>query len=451
MSFFSRIKGLFSDAAPKAAAGGLLSSTILSGTAPRRGTRELLQAYRTNPWWHAATHKISGAVAETHFELFRARPAAGAQRRFEKGAVNYAPADAQPVAQHPLLTLLEAPCPAFTRAVWQHLVQAYIDTKGYAILVVERSKSGEPVELWPVPPHWLAETPHRNFPFYRFSFGAWQRTISEDDVLLVRHPDLEQPYVLGVGFGEALADELDIDEFAAKHLKDWFFNRALPDAFLSVEGLSGADEAQRYEEKLRQKNGLRGKGYQLHVTGGKVTVQELSHTFREQMLPELRTGSRDTVLQTLGVPPEIMGIVENSNRATIDAAVVIFTRFTTTPRLTFLADAFTQWGRMEWDDAALFVGFSSPVPSDATFQLQVMTAQPDLFTKNEWRELAGLPKVAGWDDEFQARPSVALPMATPALPAGDEPDEPEKPDEPEDEEEQRGLLRLVGSLGIDGR
>ena len=35
-----------------------------------------------------------------------------------------------------------------------------------------------------------------------------------------------------------LADELDIDEFATKHLKSWFFNRALPDVFLSVEGVA---------------------------------------------------------------------------------------------------------------------------------------------------------------------------------------------------------------------
>ncbi len=31
---------------------------------------------------------------------------------------------------------------------------------------------------------------------------------------------------------------------------------------------------------------------------------------------ELRKHSRDTVIQTEGVPPELHGIIENSNRAT---------------------------------------------------------------------------------------------------------------------------------------
>lgn len=453
MGFFSKVKGLFSgNSQPKGAATGLLSDTILSGSAPRRGTRELLQAYRTNPWWHAATHKVCGGVAEVPLEVWKTTRRKSTNKRMEshraatKAAISYAPEGGTKLTAHELLDLLDDPCPAFTRAVFFYLVQAYIDTKGYAVLVIERDKAGKPLELWPVPPHWVAETPHRNFPSYRFSFGTWQRTISEDDVLVIRHPDLEQPYVLGTGYGESLADELDIDEFASKHLKDWFFNKALPDAFLSVDGLTGEDEAVRYEEKLRQKNGLRGKGYQLHVTSGKVDVKELSHTFREQMLPELRTGSRDMVLQVIGVPPEIMGIVEDSNRATIDGAVVIFTRFTITPRLSFLADAFTKWARIEWEDDTLCVGYVSPIPSDQTFQLSVMSAQPTLFTKNEWRELAGQEARPGWDDEFPEERAPMMGAGAPGLPAGDDVEDEEDPYAVEEDEETKSARRFLRAV-----
>jgi HK97 family phage portal protein len=479
-SFWQRVKGLFTDGGAEKSAQGLLAGVLQSGLAPRRGTRELLQAYRTHPWLHAVVHRIAGAVASEHFELFRSvkaapttagkPPAKGLKRKHRlrqmrltqtKGSVMYAPNDAVEIEDHPILNLLENPSPVFTRSMFFHLIQSFLETKGEAPIVIERDGAGLPCELWPVPPMWVAETPHRGFPFYRFSYGTWQRTIPEDDVIMLRHPELEQPYVRGVGFGESLADELDIDEFATKHLKSWFFNRALPDVFLSVEGVESKEEAIRYEEMLRQKHGGRNKAFQVHVTNGKVDVKQVGHTFREQMLPEIRTQSRDVVLQIFGMPPEIMGIVENSNRATIDAATLIFMKFLVVPRLSFLADAFTHWARRVYNDETLCVGFDSPIPEDEEFALKVMVAQPSLFTKNEWRELAGEEPVDGWDEEFVDKPAPpsfgpGLPGAPPADPNADPAKKPDAnadgedviPDDAEAEKAaSRGLLRLVSALG----
>ncbi len=453
MGFWSRVKGWF-DGGAQNSAGGLLGGVLQSGAPARRGTVELLRAYRTDPWLHAIVFRIAQAVAAESFLLFRAPKKRAAEAKQQRNAIAYAPKNATPVEDHPLLQLLDNPSPVFTRATFWALVSAFLDTKGEVALVVERGANGLPVELWIVPPHWLAETPHANFAFYRFSWGAWQRTIAEADVIYLRHPELEQPYQRGVGTGETLADEIDIDEFATKHLKSWFFNRALPDVFLSVEGVGDEKEAKRYEEKLRQKHGGANKAFQVHVVSGKVDLKQVGHTFREQQLPELREGSRNTHLQVYGMPPEIMGIVENSNRATIDAATLIFAKFLIVPRLSFIADAFTKWARVEYSDDTLCLGFLSPIPGDATFSLSVMTAQPGLFTKNEWRELAGRPAVPGWDEEYAERAAPAG-FGDPSLGPGkvdDEGSEPadEEADAEDDEESKaadRGLLRLVGTLG----
>lgn len=454
MGLLSRLKSFFSGSTADSAQ-GLLAGVLQTGMAPRRGTRELLQAYRTHPWLHSVVHRISQGVAEQHFKLFLA-PVMGARRldtKQSKSAIAYAPNGATELEQHPLLQLLDNPSPVFTRAMFFALVQAFLDTKGEVPIVIERDGAGMPCELWPVPPTWVMETPHSGYPSYRFSYGTWQRTIAEADVIYLRHPELEQPYARGVGFGETLADELDIDEFATKHLKSWFFNRALPDVFLSVEGVGSEEEAKRYEEKLKQKHGGRNRAFQVHVTNGKVDLKQVGHTFREQMLPELRDQSRDVVLQVYGMPPEIMGIVENSNRATIDAAILIFTKFLVVPRMSFLADAFTHWGRREWKDDRLCVGFISPVPEDADFALKVMVAQPSLFTKNEWRRAAGKDEREGWDDEFPDA-AAAGGFGAPATPGSDPqpgpPPEDDPADPPVDDEERsadRGLLRVVRALG----
>lgn len=435
MGVWNRLKGVFGSGEAEKSAGGLLASVLQSGLAPRRGTKELLQAYRTHPWFHAVVHKIAGEVGGHPLELYRtAKPAARAERRYTRSAVAYSPKASVEVESHQFLELLGNPNPVMSRGAFQYLVTAYLDTKGEVPVVVERGANGKPAQLWPVPPHWLLELPHRAFPFYRFSYLTWQRSIPEDDVIYLRHPDLEQPFGRGVGFGETLADELDVDEYATKHLKQWFFNRALPDVFLYVEGIKNQAQAKEYEEILRQKHGGRGKNNQVHVTNGKVDIKQLGSTFREQMLPELRTQERDIILQVFSIPPESMGILTNSNRSTIDAATYLLTKGVVAPRLAHQADAWTTFVRREWGDDTLTAGFCSPVPEDAEFSLRAMQAQPSLFTKNEWRALAGREPIEGWDDEFPEAPSLGFGVA-PSLGSG-APSKPKDTEEPDDGEEE---------------
>lgn len=432
-SFLTRVKSWFtgSNAQPS----GLLASILSGGAAPRRGSLQLLQAYRTSPWVHAVVHKIATEVASVDLDLYREtkqrqEQAKGRKRRAAPGAMG----EAVEVETHDALDLLRKPNPVMTGGVLRYLVCAYLDMKGEAVVVVERNPAGAPVELWVVPPHWLAETPSRPSPFFRFSFGGWQRTMPAEDVIWFRHPDLEQPYGRGVGFGETLADELDIDEFATKHLKNWFFNRALPDVFLYVEGVKSEAEALRYEEKLRAKHGGVAKAGQVHVTNGKIDVKQMGHTIREMLLPELRDQSRDTALQVFSMPPEVMGIIENSNRATIEAAFYLFARGVLVPRLAFICEGLSTWARAEWGDDALRFGFDNPVPDDRAQALSVMTAQPGLFTKNEWRELAGHKPLPGWDEEFAERAAPTFP----GLPTtdGEKPAEPpSQGDDTEDEDD----------------
>ena len=48
---------------------------------------------------------------------------------------------------------------------------------------------------------------------------------------------------------------------------------------------------------------------------------------------ELRSFERDAIIQTFNVPPELVGVIENSNRATIEAALTIMAIQVIVPRL----------------------------------------------------------------------------------------------------------------------
>lgn len=415
------LKGLFGGEG-STPGGGIVAAATSYQQAPRRGTVELIRAYKRNPWLRTAAYRIASDVAGVPFILYRAKSARAkaltrahgqARRKLMDGA--RASGELAAVESHPFLTLLTTMNPALGALASWLVVQIYLDLKGEAFLVLERNALGLPVEAWPVPPHWIVEMPHRGFPFYRASYGTWQKLVPEDDVLHIRSPDPENPYGRGTGIGEALADELDIDELVAKHVKDWFFNNAKPAILVAMKGATET-QLDRIEEGWLSKHRGPGKNGQAHFTNAELSVQELSHTFAEQQLGELRGKQRDTVLQVLNIPPECMGIIQNSNRATIDAAYFLYSVGVLCPRLDFLAGSLQEL-LAEFDER-LLLDYVSPVPEDREFKKAVMVALPGNYKRNEHRRLAGAEDLEGPEgDELYTPPPTASPFGALGLAA----------------------------------
>ncbi len=440
MSFLTRVRSMFgSDVSPDGRS--LLARIFPAGVPPRRGTRELLIAYKTMPWLHAAVHKIGEAVAATNWRLYKHNGRMGGTqlRHVVQRDASGSPEleGATEVTSHAFLDLLRKPNPVLHRGPFWSILAAFDDLKGECPIVVERDQNGEPLELWPLPPHWLNFTPTEANPTYKFLWNAYRREVPESDVLYLTRPDPENPYGRGCGNAEALADELDIDEFASKHMAAFFYNRAMPDAFISLDGVKSKEQAEEWEERIRNKYRGSNRAWQFHVTNAKMTVTSIAQNFKNLEMQTLREAQRDVVIQVLGFPPEIFGIVSNSNRATVTAADFIFTSKVVLPRLTYFAGALTNFVQQEYGDE-FFVAFESPVSEDLDFVLSVMTAQPSLFTKNEWRRVGKHAPRAGWDDEFgSSTPGAGTglpPGQTPAqLPAGEPAPAPED-DDPSEEE-----------------
>ena len=107
---------------------------------------------------------------------------------------------------------------------------------------------------------------------------------------------------------------------------------------------------------------------------------------------------RDAVLEHFGVPREIMGITENSNRSTADAAQYIYAKNVLTSRIRMREEAInTQL--LPMFGSGLVWRFDPVIPYDKEFDkgkaLDAYNA--GLITKNEARELLDLPDVDGGD------------------------------------------------------
>jgi HK97 family phage portal protein len=375
---------------------------------PRRGTEQLLEALNELPRFRSVTNRIATSVACTKWRAFRTkgdmfqrRAVLDQIRTVDYSARNRFIRDLndagqmQEIDSHPMLDALLRPTPEHTARQRQILSQTWMDVVGEAFWLVERGEKGNPFEFWPIPPSWVKRVPSTlarfssgatdAFPDFEIQTSGGNARIRRDDMIWFRDPDPADPYGRGTGFGHALNDELDIEEYATKTAAARFWNQAIPNYILMIEG-ADEKELRRLQTELDDKHRGWKRSHRPKLTSGKIQVEKLDVSFVDLQMVEQRKYETQVICQTFGIPPEILGIIENSNRSTIDAADFIFSLYLQVPRLDFWEDQYNQ--RI----APLFGGdivmlYESPVPEDWEFIIQHMAAHPYAFSLDELRDI----------------------------------------------------------------
>lgn len=426
--------------------GGITRSTV---DPPKRGTLEHLQVYEAAPWARAVGDKVSTAVANCEFKLMAVTRGG---RKVQDSRLQRAPGEvrtralramsdrheAQEITEHAFLSALDSPNPYMDRAALLKLTELHLDFVGDAFWLKGRNGLGAPVEFWPIPPQWVVETPRVDKPEFRFSYRAWQATVPASEVQWFHEAAPADPYTRGTGIGWSLGDEIQVDEYAAKMAAAFFFNRARPD-FVFVTGMD-TEGTKRLEMDWNSR--LQGfwRAHRPYFLEGEADLQkqirEFAQPTMEQLVyPNLRKVQRDIILQVWGVPPEMFGIVENSNRATIEASEYLFTKWVVAPKAERLRGALQRMFVEDYDPRGI-VHVESPVMEDKVHALNVAKAAPWALTVDEWRALVGLKAEGGDLGKARMVPMNSYvtvdpldpktrPQTTPAKPPGAEEDKPE--------------------------
>jgi len=419
-----------------------------SGTPPIAGTRERMSAFATTPWLHAVADKVASSFSAIEWRLYVANgkvrpgqapgqppPRAIRSRQLQKAgyaerskllqAATQA-GELTPIEDHVMLDALDSANPYQTGHAMRKTWMLHYDLAGDAFLMKERNGMGAPIGLWPLPPHWITRTPTPTIRSYRVAYRGFQTEVPDTEVLWISNPNPENPYGRGVGLTQALADEIETDEYAAKTSRQIFFNQARPDFLVFPKGEIPWSEAAL--ERLKADWMAEHQGF-WRVSKPKFVTREIGvHEFdganlrNLQMVP-LREFERDVILQTWGVPPEIMGILESSNRATIAAAGYLYARWVLVPRLEFFRAALQERLVPEYDDR-LILDYASPVEDDAELGLEAAKVAPWALDVNEWRRMAGhAPTDEPWG-ELHAMPGgtrygeLTDPPPAPLVPVG---------------------------------
>lgn len=415
-SFFERAKlatrtaiGVFSENSMREAHGmfqGIYPSS--RGEPPVRGTRDRLAAYRDLPWLRACAERVGNAVASTEWQLFVARKGGTAvrDRSLQRAPLSERRAylkhaqrrgDVTRVEKHVLLDdVLDKGNSFLTGHATRKVTQLHVDLAGEGFWLKERDGLGTIVGVWPIPPHWIIDTPTPGHRFYQVSFRGWQGSIPDSEILWMANPDPENPYARGTGITGSMAMDLETDEYAKKWMRQFFYNSGRPD-FVVFPKASGGEpgqmspvEAKRLEQSwLSQHQGF-WRAFKPMFASREIGIHEFQQNMQTTQGIPLLEHERNVIVQTWGFPPEILGVLESSNRATIDGAAYIMAKYVIEPRLEFFRAIWQERLIPEYDDR-LILDFVSPVQDDKVFQLEGMKAAPWAPTVDEWREIQGLP------------------------------------------------------------
>ncbi len=352
---------------------------------PSRNTAEWLDMFSKSPRL-AVVERIASDLANLTGHLYRVAPDGS---RTE-------------ITNHPFLDLLDRPNPLYemtSSAMWR-LNEIYLMLVGESFMLIERDAYERPVELWNVPPHWVKMTPYLGNPGYLItSPSGLTMTVSVDDMFVMKQLNPLDPFMRGLGAAESVADEVEIDEYAAKFQKRFFYNDATPPFVFLIPGAT-KEQLDVFTADWEKKHRGVDKSHRMSALGGDVTIEKLGDAHGKDMgFLESRLAMRDAVLAHFGVPREIMGITENSNRATADAAQYIYAKNVLTPRVSSREKALNMQLLSMFGDDRLVWKFDPVIPYDKEFDKSRALEGWDagLLTKNEARGLLDMPGIEGGD------------------------------------------------------
>ena len=367
-------------------------------TPPERNTQEWMEAYRTNPRL-AVVERIASDLAYAEGKLYRVD---------ENG-------DEKELTEHPFLEFWKCPNPLHemsNAALWR-LQEIYLKLKGEGYFIIEKNALGVPVELWPVPTHWVQMTPYLDHPFYtvRLTSGVLVQ-VSVDDMFVMKDLNPLDPFRRGLGQSEALADEIETDEYAAKFQKRFFFNDATPNLVIAMPK-STEEQRKRFRAEWMEKFRGHFKSHGVATVNGEVIVNKVGDTMKDMDMVNGRTFLRNAVLEHFGVPREIMGITESSNRATSEAAQYIYAQNVFMPSLRRREEAINKQ-LVPLFGPGLVWHFEDIVPRNQEFDKAVALDgwNAGLLTKDQALEKLGLPPAASGGDVYKTQFSDVYMRAT---------------------------------------
>lgn len=398
--------------------------------APSIASRDLLALYHTNPRLDGV-RVIANKCASTELYLYKRTDY---RQNKNKAAI---------IENHAIYDLLENPCPSdrdLTGWTIRYFIFACYTLVGEAYLLKIRDGNGKIIGLQPLAPSWVVSTPtitQKYWEIYPFgTAGGNSIVVPTEDVISFKDIDLNDPYGRGRGTSEAIGDEIQSDEYASKYAKNLFFNDATPSAIIYAPQGTKKTADQIKQTWLQKMAGFHHAKEPMVLTGVGSKFEKISQSPTELDFVESRRFLRDNANEHFHIPPEILGILQNSNRSTIDSAEYLLNK-------NVLADYLRMFERvinsqLLWEDFDRGHNFilvhENNVSEDVAQKLQIVNdgLARGVLTVNDWRVAMGFEPDEKSGDVYlrsmgqSEAPFNSEPVELPDIPEPQQEEPPEK-------------------------
>lgn len=354
--------------------------------------REMIRAFKSIVYAciHVRATAIANAATEGKFKV---------QRKSGQDEFTDVP------LTHPLVQLLNNPCPYFTKFDYWYYKSAYQDLTGNAYDLIARNGLGKPAELWPLPSQNVKIIPGDTskgqgiIQSYEVNWGSGNIFVyPENDICQIKHPNPADPYFYGKSKVIAAAEEIDILDYVSAHQKEFFKNGAIPAGVFTFPNELRPEQRQAFEDDVLSKFGHGQSGKNAYLDNG-ATFVSLAGQKELDYLNSIGIYA-DRILAVMGVPKSKLMQEENiTARATMEVLDYNFLKETIEPALTAIDQQLTLDLASEFDEN-LVIRHDSVIPRDMQREIDLASRriQANITTINEERAGMDLEPLEGGDE-----------------------------------------------------
>lgn len=198
----------------------------------------------------------------------------------------------------------------------------------------------------------------------------------------------------GMGIVEAAQWAIETDNEIRAYNLNFFKNGARPDGVLEVtgEGSLAPEEYKRLSSQWEQEHKGTANSHKTAVLSGGLSWKQISVSQSELEFASQKEMNRDEILALFNVPKTVIGLTEDVNRASAEAALYMFNSLVVDELMQNMVDTLNEFFLPEFEQEGLMFTYDTPIQADRQMTINEYTAAINKWmTRNEIRAKEGLP------------------------------------------------------------
>jgi len=321
------------------------------------GNDDVLRAFNQNEWLFSAVGVVASEIANINIHLVRVDSKTGEEKK---------------VLGHPAMDLLHKPNGIHSGSELRETIQIHQELVGNGYLLADGfTGRNSPTKLMPLDPTKvkIKRNNYGEISYYEYCVGTYTTKI---DPLHIVHFRSVNPRDLHYGAAPSMATafSVDTDMTASKWNRNFFKNSARPDFLLFISKMK-KEARERFKRRWKQEYGgeeNNGKAGIIEDENGK--VHEFPRSQKDMDFVEQGKSLRDKIIANYRVPKSLLGMTEEVNRASMEASIYIFARYTLLARIKRFCEKLTiDYLPLFGNDENLKFTFDDPVPENSEAKL----------------------------------------------------------------------------------